>query len=73
VSEGAIELHAPVLPGNRGRRLMCFGSFRHEVQQGLCLDYHLRDVCYVEPCELESSHGNPSRGKAVPDNFREAM
>jgi hypothetical protein len=52
---------------------LSFGPFRHEVHQGLRLDRCLQGKCYVEPHELESSLGNPSRGKVVFDNFPEPM
>jgi hypothetical protein len=41
----------------------------HKVHQGLGLDRCLRDLCYVEPHELESTLGNPSHAEAVSNNF----
>jgi hypothetical protein len=72
-SEGAVKVHAPVLLGSQGRRLLCFGPFHHEGRQSLRLDFHLWDICYVEPNGLESRFGNPSRGEVVPDNFSEPV
>jgi hypothetical protein len=51
-SEGAIKVHAPVLSGNWGSHLLCFGPFHLKVYQCLGLDCPLRDVHYVEPHEL---------------------
>jgi hypothetical protein len=72
-SEEVVEVHAPVLPGNQGRQWLGFSPFCHKVCQGLGLDHHLRDVCYVELHELESPLGNPSHGEAVSDNFPELV
>jgi hypothetical protein len=71
--EGAVEVHALVLLGNRGGRLLYLGPFHHEVRQGLGLDCHLWDVCYVQPHELENPLGYPSYGEAFSDNFPEPM
>jgi hypothetical protein len=30
-SKGIVEVHAPVLPSNRGKRLLCLGPFHHDV------------------------------------------
>jgi hypothetical protein len=68
-SEGAAKVHASVLLANRDMRLLSFGPFHHEVRQGLGLDHHLWDVCYIEPHELKGPLNNPSRGEVVSDNF----
>jgi hypothetical protein len=64
-SERAIKIHAPVLLGDRGKRLLCLDPFTHEIHQSLGLDHHLWDIGYVKLHELESPLGNPSRGEAV--------
>jgi hypothetical protein len=62
-----VKVHVPVFPGHRGRRLLCFCLFHHEICQCLGLDCRLRAISYVKTHELESQLGNPSRGEAVPD------
>jgi hypothetical protein len=73
VSEGAIKIHAPVLLGDRGERLLRLDPFTHEICQSLGLDRHLWDIDYVKPHELESALGNPSRGEVVSNNFTEPI
>jgi hypothetical protein len=68
-SEGAVEIHAPMLPGDRGWRLLRVSPFSHEVCQSLGLDHRLWDVGYVKPHDLESPHGNSSPGEVVFNNF----
>jgi hypothetical protein len=68
-SERAIEVHAPVLPGIWGGRLLCLGPFHLEVHQSLGLDSHLRDVGYVKLHELKSTLVIPSRGEVVSNNI----
>jgi hypothetical protein len=52
-SKGAIEIHSPVFPGKRGRRLLCFSPFHPKVHQALGLDHRLWDIYYVELHEIK--------------------
>jgi hypothetical protein len=72
-SEGAVEIHAPMLPGDRGWRLLRVSPFSHEVCQSLGLDHRLLDIDYVKPLELERPLYDPSHGKAVSNNFPEPI
>jgi hypothetical protein len=68
----AIEIHAPVLLGDRGG-VLSLSLFSHKVCQSLGLDRHLGDVGYVKPHELESPFGDPPHHETVLDNFPEPI
>jgi hypothetical protein len=78
-SERVIEIHAPMLLGDRGwgggrgAGLLCIGPFGHEIPQSLGLDRRLWDIGYVKPHELQSPLGDPSHGEMVSDNFPEPI
>jgi hypothetical protein len=67
--EGDIEIHDPMLLGDRGGGVLILGLFGHKICQGLGLDRHLRYVGYVERHKLEWPLGDLSHGELIPDNF----
>jgi hypothetical protein len=72
-SEGAVDVHAQFLLGNRGGRLLYLGPFHHKVRQSLGLDHCLWDIGYFKTHELKSLLGNPSHSEAVSNNFFEPI
>jgi hypothetical protein len=67
--KGVIEVHALVLLGHRGKRLLYFCPFCHKICERLRLDCRLWAIHYVKPHEFENPLGDPSRGEAIPNNF----
>jgi hypothetical protein len=69
--EGAIEIHAPMLLGVQGMRLLGLSPLGQKICQGLGLDCRLGHIRYVEPHKLERPLGDPSYGESILDDFSE--